>query len=353
MAGIGISFSDVVVRRRVGAGQHESPWQRVAAAGARADRGYQGIAARRDAAGASVVGVAGMLLIFNSAAGSPDTAPLEEAVGVLRTAGDVEVVGTSTPDELTEVLRGLSDRLLVVAGGDGTLHAAVRALEDLGALAEATLALIPLGTGNDFARGADIPLEPVEAARLIVSGRARRVDLLIDADGGVVVNNVHAGAGAQASRRAHRWKERLGKVGLGRLGYPIGAALAAFRPPFVRLTVEVDDQVVVDDRAVFMVSVGNGSQVGGGTELTPDAEPDDGVLDVMVSQAVGPLSRFGFGLHLRRGEHPERDDVSYHRGRRATVRGEPFYISADGEVDGPFTAKTWTLRREAFRMILP
>ena len=79
-----------------------------------------------------------------------------------------------------------------------------------------------------------------------------------------MVNNVHVGAGAQASRRGARWKERLGAVGVGRLnlgklGYPIGAALAAVKPPHLRLRVKVDGEVVVDlDQPVLMVAIGNG-----------------------------------------------------------------------------------------------
>ena len=75
------------------------------------------------------------------------------------------------------------------------------------------LGLIPLGTGNDFARAMDIPLDTEEAARLLVEGEVRPVDLIVDELGEVVVNHVHVGAGAQASRRGARWKERLGKVG--------------------------------------------------------------------------------------------------------------------------------------------
>ena len=75
------------------------------------------------------------------------------------------------------------------------------------------IGLIPLGTGNDFARAMEIPLDTEEAARLLVEGEVRPVDLVVDELGGIVVNHVHVGAGAQASRRGARWKERLGKVG--------------------------------------------------------------------------------------------------------------------------------------------
>ena len=91
------------------------------------------------------------------------------------------------------------------------------------------------------------------------------MDLIVDELGGVVVSSVHAGASARASRRGGRWKGRLGPFGFGILGYPIGAALAAVKPPFVRLRIEADGEVISDmDKHVLMVAVGNGTSVEGG-----------------------------------------------------------------------------------------
>jgi diacylglycerol kinase family enzyme len=101
------------------------------------------------------------------------------------------------------------------------------------------------------------------------------------------------------------------------------------------------------------VAVGNGSTVGGGTELTPLAEPEDGKLDLMISFAVGPLSRFGYAVKLRAGRHQERPDVLYRRGSRVSVTGQPFYVSADGELYGPERTRTWHVEPGAFSMPLP
>ncbi|RYE73968.1 MAG: hypothetical protein EOO74_12255 [Myxococcales bacterium] len=159
---------------------------------------------------------------------------------------------------------------------------------------------------------------------------------------------------AQASRKGALWKGRLGKLGLGIIGYPIGAAVAAIKPPFIRLRVEVDGEVAADmDRHILMVAVGNGASVGGGAEITPEADPHDGKADVMISFATGPLSRFGYVLHLRRGEHHQRDDVTYLRGHTVSVSGEDFHLSADGEISGPESRRTWRVERGAFRMITP
>ncbi len=299
------------------------------------------------------------LVITNEGAGTADQESLEQAVAVLSEHSSVEVVATSNPGELDGVLHRAGTRRIVVAGGDGSLHAVVSALHRRHDLAESVLGLIPLGTGNDFARCMDIPLDPEEAAALLLDGEIRPVDLLVDELGGIVVNNVHVGAGAQASRRGHRWKNRLGSVGVGRanlgkLGYPIGALLAAFQPPEIRLRVEVDGEVVVDlDEPVLMVAVGNGTSVGGGTELTPEADPESGRVDVMISRSVGPLAKFGYAVQLSRGKHHERDDVTYLRASRVTVSGDEFYCSADGEISGPERRRSWHVVPAAYSMVLP
>ncbi|HET9499885.1 MAG TPA: YegS/Rv2252/BmrU family lipid kinase [Marmoricola sp.] len=295
-----------------------------------------------------------LMVIANADAGGEQDDALEVALAVLRKETDVEVCRTSNPGELDGVLQRAGTRTVVVAGGDGSLHAVVAALHKRHELDRHTLGLIPLGTGNDFARSVDIPLDPGEAAATLLAGEPRPMDLIVDELGGVVVNNVHAGASAQASRRGARWKGRMGKVGLGILGYPIGAALAAIKPPFVRMRIEADGEVLADmDRHILMVAVGNGASVGGGAEITPDADPEDGRLDVMVSFSTGPLSRFGYAWQLKDGEHEERDDVVAVRASQVTISGEEFWISADGEITGPERRRSWHLEPAAYRLVVP
>ncbi len=300
-----------------------------------------------------------LLVITNADAGTSDEETLATALDILRSDASVEVAKTSNPGELDGVLHRAGGRTVVVAGGDGSIHAVVTALHKRHELAGATLALLPMGTGNDFARGNDIPLEIEEAARLVLTGEPRKVDLIIDETGTVVVNNVHVGVGAQASRKGAKWKGRLGAVGvgkvnLGKLGYPIGALLSAFHPPSWRMRVEVDGRVVNDvDRPVLMVAIGNGGNVGGGTELNPEADTEDGRLDVMVSRAVTPMAKLGYVAKLRNGDQDDRDDVLMLRGKTVKVSGDEFWISADGEISGPERSRSWRLEPAAYSMILP
>lgn len=295
-----------------------------------------------------------LLVITNANAGSSDESRLDAALTVLRASTSVEVEATSNPGELDGVLHRAASRRIVVAGGDGSLHAVIAALHRRNELDGRVLGLIPLGTGNDFARGTGIPLDPEEAARVVIAGTPTPTDLLVDEFGDIVVNNVHLGASAQAGRLGSGVKSVLGKVrigplSLGKLGYPIGAAMAALRPHVVRLKVEVDGEVINDlDQPVLMVAVGNSSDVGGGTTLNPDADPSDGKLDVMVSRSIGRLSQLGFASLLSRGDHKEHADVVTARGTTVTIVGEPFWTSADGEIVGPESRRTWRVEPGAY-----
>jgi diacylglycerol kinase (ATP) len=139
-----------------------------------------------------------ILLVTNIGAGSADDKTLSPAIDLLRESTSVEVCVTHGPDELEDVLDGLGSRRLVIAGGDGSLHGVVAALNRRNQLKQTVLGLIPIGTGNDFARGAGIPLDPEQAARLILTGRIGTIDLVVDDAGDIVVNNVRVGIGCRS-----------------------------------------------------------------------------------------------------------------------------------------------------------
>ena len=289
-----------------------------------------------------------VLLITNAEAGSDDD-PLADAVAVLRRRTDVEVARTANPGELDGVLQRRGGRRVVVAGGDGSIHAVVAALHRRNEHAKVVLGLIPLGTGNDFARGTGIPLDGAEAADVALHGDVRPVDLLVNCAGQVVVNAVHVGIGAEAGRRAGSWKRSLGRV-----GYAVGALIAGFTHHGIRLRVEADGEVLADlDRSVIQVAIGNGSNVGGGTELTPDASVEDGMADVVVSFATTPWAKLGYTLHLFSGSHEQRGDVVATRAKRVAVSGQDFWCNADGEVYGPEVNHEWHVEPASFEMALP
>ena len=286
------------------------------------------------------------MLLTNARAGSADRQRVDSAARLLGAGGRVEVAILDSATELEQVLDERGGRRLVIAGGDGTLHRVVAALYRRGELGDAEVGLIPLGTGNDFARGAGVPWSVEEAAKVVLGGEVQSVDLVVDDQGNIAVNVVHLGVGAEASRRGAIWKDRLGRLGS-------GSACCRPHSPSFRLDVDIDgERVAGRGRPVLEVSVGNGATVGGGLPLNPRADPTDGKLDAIVSFAAGPLRRISYGIDLLRAEQLARPDVMRRSCDAVTVTGEPFYVSADGEIYGPVPRRAWRLERGALRLLL-
>ncbi len=290
-----------------------------------------------------------LLLVTNAAAGTADQENISAALEVLRSGADVEVVTCTAPEDFGDIFARRDGRGLVLAGGDGSLQVAVAALHARGQLrADDPLGVLPLGTGNDLARTLRIPIDPVEAARTLLDGAARRLDLLVDDSGGVVVNVVHLGVGAQAAEQAVGMKDKIGKT-----AYAVGGVLAGATATGWELRVEVDAKVVHEGEPVLMVAICNGRSIGGGAEVAPDARPDDGLLDVIVATSTGPLARLGFGVAMRGGDHVEREDVQTFQGRTVSVAGEPFPCNADGEIGEPVPRRTWSVEPLAWSLVAP
>jgi diacylglycerol kinase family enzyme len=288
------------------------------------------------------------LVIANAHAGSVEAEVLDAAVGVLSAAGPTEVHVSTEPAALDAALTGLGGRVPVVAGGDGSLHLVVNRLRRLGRLDQVTVGLLPLGTGNDFARAAGVPLDPLAAAAALTTARPRRFDLLEDDTGRVVVNAAHAGLGAEAAAAAADHKPRLGP-----LAYPLGALLAGLREEGWALRLSVDGTPYATGERLLMVGVANGPTIGGGTPLCPMARADDGRLDVVVVAAVGPAARVGFAAALRAGTHLNRDDVHHLRGIRVRVSGEPVRHNLDGELDAEVTDRGYLVLAGAWSLLVP
>jgi YegS/Rv2252/BmrU family lipid kinase len=290
-----------------------------------------------------------MLVITNPKPGSYDAGAVDAVVDGLSAGADVQVAPSS---DLTELRRSLAERAgrdVVVIGGDGSMHAVVNALHELGDLDGTRIALVPLGTGNDFARSLELPAEPADAVAVVHAGRTIAVDMIVDDSGAVVVNAAHLGVGAEAAIAATRWKSRLG-----RFGYVVGAVVAGVRTGGVRVRVVADGTVIAGGRRrVLQVAVANGTYVGGGAPLAPHARPDDGRLDVVVSFALGPPQRMLYAILVRVGRHPDYDRVRTVQATEVTVSGAPFKVNVDGEVTGPVPTRTWTLRPAVFEVFVP
>jgi YegS/Rv2252/BmrU family lipid kinase len=234
----------------------------------------------------------------------------------------------------------LSETVAAV-GGDGLLRPLAGALKGR----DGALALIPTGRGNDLARALGVPTDPTEAARTAVEGKERLLDVA-NVDGTPFLGIASFGFDSEANRLANDAKFIKGKaVYL----YAALRALAAWRP--ARFTVAVDGQR--REMVGYTVAVGNSKAYGGGMFLLPQAQLDDGQLDVVLAKHVSKLHFLRELPKLFKGAHVGSPHVEFLRGKRIAVASDrPFVIYADGDPIGA-TPATIGVETRCLRVIVP
>lgn len=295
-----------------------------------------------------MTGTGPWVAVVNAQAGGTDDPRLEEALEALRAHVALEVRSTEGADDLRDAVRAARGGVVVAVGGDGSIHAVVTAIDDLELFDDVELAIVPLGTGNDFVRTLGISDDPVEAAHQALDSEPRLADLIRDNDDRLVVNAAHIGLGAEANIKAEPWKKAFGPV-----GYAMGAVITGVVGKGIRASVTVDGQPVHSPRRLIQVAVGNGRYVGGGAPLLPEADPFDGSLDVAVVWAHARWKRLAYAWRLRRGRHPMRDDVVYLKVHEVTVTGESTPANLDGEIAAPSTRHAWRVEPGRLRLRAP
>jgi YegS/Rv2252/BmrU family lipid kinase len=225
--------------------------------------------------------------------------------------------------------------------GDGLLRPLAAALKDT----SSAIALIPCGRGNDFARVLGIPSEPAAAARVAVEGMERVVDVA-SVDGTPFVGIASFGFDSDANRIANDTKRIRGNaVYL----YAALQALAAWEPAAFSVTVDGTEH----EATGFSVVVGNSKAYGGGMYVLPQAELDDGQLDVLIATGTSKFTFLRELPRIFRGTHVNSPHAQFLRGAVVKVATDrPFVIYADGD---PIGATPATLRVEprCLRVIAP
>ena len=278
---------------------------------------------------------------------------LARRAGSLGLRGDA--LFSERPGQLGELARAAADggaSLLVAVGGDGTVNEVAQGLAGRDGV---ELAVIPRGTGWDFARTYGIPRRLEQAVAVALEGRARTVDLGraryrtwagSEAES-YFANIASAGMSGAIAKRANDTSKALG----GKVSY-LWATLAVFsrwRNDEVRVTVDGETR----SGPMHDVVVANGRYFGGGMMICPEAEPDDGLLDVLT---VGDLTKRDLLLTLPktyRGRHLPHPKAELLRGALVEIEtAAPLPVELDGEQPGT-TPVRFEIVPRALRLRVP
>ncbi len=259
---------------------------------------------------------------------------------------ELDWVQTEGPGDASEAAREWPEGLLIVAGGDGTINDAVNGLGKAGFPEGVTLGILPAGTGNDLAATLCIPDDPDEAEDVIRQARVRTLDVARVRSEGIeerfFINVATGGLGAEISdANEGEFKKRWGK-----LSY-LRASLEVAKDFDVReLTLYLDGEKQ-EVRAVNVV-VGNCRYAGGGWLAAPKANPEDGLLDVVIIETLGLADVLQLApASLARADYLGKEGVLFVRAKEIRVDTQPpgLEFTVDGEVIGNEPAQFSVLPR--------
>jgi YegS/Rv2252/BmrU family lipid kinase len=243
--------------------------------------------------------------------------------------------------------------LLVVVGGDGSVNEVANGLAGLGRQPE--VAIVPRGTGWDFSRTFGIPRKVDDAVQVALEGDLHTIDLGRASyrawDGSEATasfaNVASAGMSGAIAKRANETSKALG----GKASY-LWATFAVFSGwEATEIEVAVDGERRTG--RMFDVVVANGRFFGGGLEICPDAQPDDGLFDVLTIGDVTKRDLVQTMPKMYRGTHLPHPKAELLRGSSVTVTSEtPLPIELDGEQPGT-TPVTFEVAAAAFRLRVP
>jgi YegS/Rv2252/BmrU family lipid kinase len=283
------------------------------------------------------------ILITNPAAARTSPAAVQVVSDTLRQAGwSLEVLATTGPGDarrIAEYAVAEAVDLVAVQGGDGTTMQAAAALVGT----EIALGLVPGGTGNLLAGNLRIPRSVAQAARILVTGRRRRLDLgRMERDDGPHYFSVACGTGVDARVMAETASEQKRRWGIGAYMATALRVLPEIRSYHFAITV---DGVEYEANAAMILVANCGEVIPPFFRLGHGITPDDGLLDVVVVRAEGVWDSVRAIWQVLRdlpAAHGSGTFIGYARGRVISIACDTIQpVELDGEAGGrtPFTAE--------------
>lgn len=231
-----------------------------------------------------------------------------------------------------ELMKQENMEKIVAVGGDGTVNEVINGMLDAGA--SCRFGHIPAGSGNDFARAHMIPREPISAWKRIRDGEGEKTIDLLRMNQRIAVNAVGAGIDGLIAKTANEsfYKKICNWIKLGVLAYIISVirVLFTYQPSDVLLQI---DGVAYKQQRVWMITVSNIANYGGGMLISPHAISDDGIAEICVIKSESRWELLKAFPKIFTGAHVNHPAVQFYRGQKITVTSDSRLLAhADGEV---------------------
>jgi diacylglycerol kinase (ATP) len=247
--------------------------------------------------------------------------------------GEVSFRITDTPGDAQRLAREAAEDgcdLVVAAGGDGTINEVVNGLSEH--FGDVRLGIIPMGTGNDFARSVDVPTDVQAAVNILLADQRRAIDVVrVTSDAQRYFINVSAGgfSGLVDERLTEEMKRSWGPLAYLRSA---AEALPDLTDYHTRIAFDGEE---LHEIATYNIVIANARYVAGGIPIAPQAEIDDGLVDVMIVPRASMPQLAMLVPQILLGQHTDNDLLIFRRARKVEVESQPrMWFNADGELVG-------------------
>lgn len=260
---------------------------------------------------------------------------------------DIEVQFTEERGHATSIAAEANGiDVIASVGGDGTLNEIINGVMGK----DVTVSVIPVGTGNDFVKSAELYTDYVAAARSISVTNVRHIDVGLVTFGDKKRYFIGV-AGMGFDGLVSKTTSKINKPQMGTVSYLMMILKHLSEYTSMKVSLTVDDICV--DQEVMFVDVANGKYVGAGMTIAPHAEVDDGLFDVIVIGNFGKIESLIRLPTLYRGTHLNNPKVGFFRGRHVELRSdEPLSIHVEGEYIGQ-TPAAFDIFNKALKISAP
>lgn len=272
-----------------------------------------------------------ILVIINPVAGKGATKDMIPKIKDLLKNHTMDIRISKCVGDATKIAKEEKENYtdIISVGGDGTLTEVIDGLDNY----MGRLGIIPAGTGNDFARTISLPMTLEECVDIVIKGKTKKVDVpkvnnshfinvaSFGIDGGVIIDT-------------DKIKEKIP----GSTAYILSSLknIIQFKP--YKVMIEIDDLML--EREIVLAAVGNGKYFGGGMKVTPLAEIDDGLLDVVIARKTSKMKLIKLFGQLFKGSHLSDPIVEHYKCKKFSIASEKnIYINTDGNLIGTVPAK--------------
>ena len=296
------------------------------------------------------------LIVNLTAGGGKPHQHLKTVIQHLKENGlNFEVCHTSRQGEATELAQKASDDgidLIVSVGGDGTANEIVNGI--MQSKNNPSLGIIPLGWANDFIKSIDIPSDIIEACKILIKGKIKKIDVGVINDQIYFANLCGIGFDAEVAHLANQIKNTHPNWNtLGAFIY-VFATIKKLISPFGYHEVKIKiDQQEIKSKILF-IAIGNGKIYGGRFKITPEAIIDDGWLEVCLVEEMGRLKYLMSIPKVFKGTHKSIKGISFYRAKEIVVQSsEPILAQISGEVIEGQKEFSITLLPKSLKLIVP